>query len=520
MQKILQKLEILSCGKLHWIVVGLSLLIAMQVQYIQQGWINQDSVLYLEAAKLFAKAQWQAGFDVFPWPFYALCIAFVSKITTFSIHLSAQFLNVLFFAIASYSFIKIIQLAGGKQRQIIAGALIWLSAQYMIGGVLEMLMRDEGFWAFFLTSLVFFIQFFQTGQLKYAVLWQVCIIIATLFRIEAILYLLFLPWLLLFQINNNFAQKLKRFLQAHSINIVLAMVIISVFASNDALSTKLLGRLNEVFTSSLWQQFTHLFGEKSSIMSSLVLGEYLEEFAVPGLLLTFIYVMCVKTISATGLINIGLAGIAIKLQYQQYNKLINTETYRVLCAAAFIAVINMGLIITKVFVLSSRYVVALSFILMVFAAFYLAEMLKHLAPKNSKNNKMHWLVVAMIIFMLLGLVKNLLPKQNGYNYMQDAVAWLQTNNKENKPVFYEESRMRYYAGAPFKITYSETDDVLNTYISDQSIYQYDYLLVNYSASRPELANTLTKKLPQYREVKRFYAHKNKKAVLILQRKVE
>ena len=269
MQKILQKLENNSIKKLHLWVVLIGTLIAAQVQYIQHGWINPDSVLYLEAAKLFAQDAWQAGFDVFPWPFYALCIAFVSKISLLNVHLSAQILNVLFFSIATYSFIQIIQLAGGKQRQIIAGALIWLSAQYMIGGVLEMLMRDEGFWAFYLLSLVFFIRFYQQHKLKDALLWQICIIIATLFRVEAILFLMFLPLVLLWQANTSSKLKWQRFLQANAVNISLALVVIVIFSLNHNLSSHLLGRLNEVFTSNLWQQFSKNLTEKSAIMSKI-----------------------------------------------------------------------------------------------------------------------------------------------------------------------------------------------------------------------------------------------------------
>jgi hypothetical protein len=166
MFKILHQLEQKSVAQLQFWIVFIAILIAAQVQYIQHGWINPDSVLYLEAAKFFSHGEWKAGFAVFPWPFYSLCITAVNKITQLGVHVSAQILNVLFFAIATYSFIKIIQLAGGKQRQMIAGALIWLSAQYMIGGVLEMLMRDEGFWAFFLLSIVFFIRFTNNTNLK------------------------------------------------------------------------------------------------------------------------------------------------------------------------------------------------------------------------------------------------------------------------------------------------------------------------------------------------------------------
>ena len=508
MHKILQKLETYSCQKLHWWVVVLSIVVAAQVQYIQHGWINPDSVLYLEAANLFIQGAWQAGFDVFNWPLYALCIAFVSKISMFNAHLSAQILNVLFFSIATFSFVQIIQLTGGKQRQIIAGALIWLSAQYMIGGVLEMLMRDEGFWAFFLLSLVFFIQFYKTGQLKHALLWQTCIIIATLFRIEAILYLLLLPAILLFQAKPIWQQKISHFLQAHSINITLAVIITGIFTTNGALSTKLLGRLNEIFTSNLWQQFILQLQTKSQIMSTQVLGQYLDEFALPGLLLTFIYVVCAKTISTTGLINIGLAGMFIK--QQQKNKLMNAEAYRVLLAAAFIALLSMLLIITKAFVLSGRYVLALSFILMVFATFYLAELFSHLQSNTTGNKRMNWLVTALILFMVLSSIKNLLPKQKGYNYQQDAVAWLQANNTQNKPVFYDEARMRYYAHAEFLMPWSDNWSNTLSLIASKEIYQYDYLLINFTAKQASKKLQFEQQLPDYHNINNFYDVKAKK----------
>ena len=411
----------------------------------------------------------------------------------------------LFFGIATYSFIHIIQLAGGKQRQIIAGALVWLSAQYMIGGVLEMLMRDEGFWAFYLLSIVFFMRFYQQHRTKDALLWQVCIIAATLFRIEAILFLMFLPLILFFQAGFSVHQKWRNFFQTNSIHLILAILIIGVFALNDNLSTKLLGRLNEVFTTNLWQQFTKIFSEKSTIMSSQVLGEYLEEYATQGLLMTFIYVMLTKSITATGVINIGLGALALK-----HNKvLIENSAFQVLRAAAMIALLNMALIMVKVFVLSSRYVLALSFILMVFAAFYLAEIL---FGKPVLKNQKHqgWLAIALVIFMLSGAIKNLLPKKAGYNYQQEAVAWVQANNKENKPVFYDEPRMRYYANASFVMPWP--DNWLNTLtlLNNKQIEKYDYVLINFSASEAKHKLYVEKKLLSYNNVMNFYDAKEKK----------
>ena len=290
-----------------------------------------------------------------------------------------------------------------------------------------MLMRDEGFWAFYLRACVFY-RFYQSNHIKDALLWQTCIIVAMLFRIEAILFLIFLPLILLLKKDKSLKARLADLFKCNAIHIGLTIAVVMIFVTNSELSTAFLGRLNEIFTSNIIHEFTKNLVEKSQIMSTQVLGKYLEEFALQGLLLTFVYVIFAKTITATGVINVALAGFVIKHKKQ----LIEINAYRVLKAAAIIALINMGLIITKVLVLSSRYVLALSFVIMVFAAFFLAELFKHLTQSNKQKK---WLVIGLIVIMMLGAVKNILPKQKGYNYSKRPSLGSRANNKYNKPFF-------------------------------------------------------------------------------------
>ncbi len=510
MTNLLKKIDALSRKQLFWCLPIAAALLAGWMQYIQHGWINPDSVLYFEAAKLFAIGQCQQGFNIFPWPLYSLCIAAVHKITGLEIQLSAQVLHALFFAITTFSFLKVIQLAGGSSRAALAGALILFSSQYLVGDILEMLMRDQGFWAFFLSSLVFFIKFYKTKRYQDAIFWQICIIIATLFRIEGISYLIFLPVILLFAQQETWDQRIRNFLKCNFLNIALGTIVLGalLLSSNSSISN--FGRLSEVFTSNFFQELTLQLRNKSNIMSQQVLGKYLQDFATQGLLLTFLYVMIVKAISSTGIANVSLAMFTIQSKHQ----LIDDQAFRVLRAAAIIAIINMALIITKTFVLSGRYVLALSFILMIFASFYLADLFKYLESKSNSDRKLKWLTIALVGFMLLSLVKNILPKAEGYNYMQDAVTWVNTNNKENKPVFYDDSRVRFYANAPFVGTGSDSWFIVTSAIENQSIQKYDFLLINHSAKHPEREKLIKEKLTQYSEVKRFTSHNTKKTLVI------
>ncbi|MBX9676833.1 MAG: hypothetical protein K2V71_09565 [Methylotenera sp.] len=514
MNRFLNKIDVSDPSKLTLVIVILAMLIAAQIQYIQHGWINPDSVLYLESARLISLGHWSAAFEVFNWPLYSACIAAIHKISSLNIHHSAQLLSVIFFGITAFSFTKVIQLAGGNNRTIAAGGLILLSAQYLTGDILQMLLRDEGFWAFFLTSMVFFIRFYKTNRYLDAFYWQIFAILAVLFRIEAITYLIALPLSLFFYQQATFSQKVTQFLKCNFLSIIALISIFAAILMINSLTMTSFGRLNEVFTLNLWHQLTNQFFTKSAVMSSQVLGSYLDEFAVPGLLMTFAYVILAKSIATTGIVNIGLAALTVKFR----KNLIDSTVLYILTFAAVITLINSGLIITKVFVLSGRYILALSLILMIVSAFYLAYLFQYFEIKQKKATRKKWLVSGLIVLMLLGIVKNILPKQRGYNHMQEAVSWVKIHNTSNKPVFYDDTRARYYANAPFIGTWQDNWMLVTDAIQTKQINQYDYLIINHSAKHPERESYLAKQLIAFKIVNRYATAKNKKSVVIYQKK--
>src|SRR3989338_2678056 len=125
--------------------VCLAFITALWVVHIQHGAINPDSVLYFEAAKLFSIGEWKQGVALFSWPLYSALIAVLHNLTGLSVEASAQWLTAIFFAITTFSFITLIRLAGGNKTTTICGASLLLSSSYIVGDVLPMLLRDQGF---------------------------------------------------------------------------------------------------------------------------------------------------------------------------------------------------------------------------------------------------------------------------------------------------------------------------------------------------------------------------------------
>lgn len=513
MKSFLEKLRLFPTGLLQGLLALFGALIAIQINYIQHGWVNNDSVLYFEAARLFTLGQWREGFDLFPWPLYSSLIALVHYISGFSLHFSAQILNVVFFGVATLSFLRLIRLCGGDNFTILCGAFLLLSSQYIVGDALQMLLRDQGFWAFFLTALVFFVCFYRSSSWQDAILWQLSMIIATLFRIEGITYLIILPCIFLINDHNTWKDRGISFLKAHSISVTIGAIVAGYLFFN-GLSVAHLGRLQEVFTSDLVEELTKLFVSRADIMADTVLGNYLDDFAVEGLLLTFTFIVLAKTISTAGWITIGLAAYASKLR----QSLIESDAWRILAAVAIISLADMLLIILKVFVLSSRYTVPLTLILIVLGAFGLKQLIQKLDTLHT-SRRTRWLITGLVIILMLGMVKNVLPKQEGYHYELDAIAWLKQHNTQNLPTYYETPRMRYYAGEEFIGTGSKLNwSHLQELIEKDQLDDYEFVLVSINKNDPKRIAYLTENLHSHEKVAEFKAVKGRKAVLIYQRR--
>lgn len=123
----------------------------------------------------------------------------------------------------------------------------------------------------------------------------------------------------------------------------------------------------------------------------------------------------------------------------------------------------------------------------------------------------------LLIIMAFGFTKNLMPKEAGYNYMQDAISWLHSNRKPNaNEVFYNDPRLRYYAKAPFigswPNNWQYTENSLST-----SVDKFKYLAIMYSSKNIDRLDFIKSNYSEYKELMRFYDNKKNKFVVIYQR---
>lgn len=501
----------LTENKAIWLLTLIAGLIAWRVMYIQHGWINDDSTLYFEVAKRFSAGEWRLGFELYSWSFYPLLISTLHLISNFNLHLSAQILAVGFYCITVFCLSKLIQLAGGDKLTILCGGLLFFSSTYITGDVFAMLLRDQGFWAFFLASLVFFIRYSRDYRLQDAILWQISIIIATLFRIEGLAYAFFLPFILLTQ-SSSFKANLVHLIKTNLLHLILFTGLIIAFFLTNHLNASHLGRLNEIaslFTVDDSGVINSSFTQKSAMYGNQILGKFLDDYATLGLSITLISVIAIKCFKVAG----GLTSLLIIAARSRLLTLLTPDVQKVLLAACAIAILNASVIIFRSFVLSSRYVIAFGFLMMIFAAFYAASVIRATQHEPTRTKWQLILLILTVVLMGAGLIKNLANKREGYNYEQQAVAWAKQHAHGGGTIYYDNARLRYYADAPWAGREGDTHiPLLLEHIKIES-KPYKCLVLRAEADEQEKLKQILS-IPDYREVKRF-ANKSGNQVLVL-----
>lgn len=505
-------------ASINQIQVALSiigLIVASWIMFIQQGWVNDDSVVYFETARLFSVGEWRSAVELFPWSFYPLLIATVHYFTSLDFQLSAQILNAALLALATHSLLRIIILAGGDKLSLVLAALLLFSTTYIAGDVLPMLLRDQGFWAFLLSAMVFLIKFYRQHNIKDALYWQLFALTALLFRTETISYITLLPLTLLFKPNVTMSIRARSFLLAYALYIALAALALIAVLLHGSLSLHDLTQVKDTFVKmAKVHDFSVEITAKAQAMATAVLGEPLAGFAWLGLTLTLISIAVFKCMTVAGITPLLLTA----LYYKRTKLSMAHDVHRIILAVALIAFANAIMIIVQVSILSNRYVIFFGLMLLVLATFSARALYERWQLKQL--SKIETLVAILALALVaLGSVLNCLPKDAGYNYEQQAVSYIktdQTKSPGNSKVFYSSPRTRYYGGDEYIGRGFDHWDFTQQAINDGTIYQYEYLAINLnvndqSADREKI---LAEKLPQYVLVKTFYGYKKKKRVLV------
>lgn len=437
--------------------------------------INPDAICYLYSAEAIDKGLAVASHlcEQAKWPFYSILIFGVSKLTHFSSTISAYILDGFFSLLTVMSFIAIVSLCTDRIRIIALSALVILCAHEFNSLRVE-IVRDHGFWAFYLLSLFFGLRYFIKAKTYDAFFWSASIIIATLFRIEGILFLVLFPFALFLDKQKTFFQKTIHFLQLNLLTLIgaAALFIWIMIHPNQSL-----GRLSEIqfqIQHGL-TEFIQSFQHTTNALNEYVLNHYSARDAVwiaIGMLGVWYILMVLSNLSHV---------YAIFVIYAWCQKVVKWPGKMRLAVWSYILI---NILITTVFLvdqmfLSARYLMALSLVLMLWVPFAMDNLI---AQKKHK-----WLLfLAGILVMVYGL-GGIFDLGHSKKYIRAGGDWLALHASAQQKIYSNDYQLLYYSqhigDAIFSV--GRKYENLNT-INNKKWQRYDYVALR--VSKQELQN--------------------------------
>jgi hypothetical protein len=162
--------------------------------------LNDDAFSYLRAAERFQQEGLNSVVQDYGWPGYAILIALADLLLPGGLDVSAHVLNALSYLLLTWTFIALQRDSGANQRQ------TWLAAGVvllfpLLNEMRSFIIRDAAYWAFSLLALLQLLRFARAVTpaqgLPLALAWCGSTLLASVFRLEALLPALLAPLALL-----------------------------------------------------------------------------------------------------------------------------------------------------------------------------------------------------------------------------------------------------------------------------------------------------------------------------------
>ncbi len=454
--------------------------------------INPDAICYVQSAAVIGDGGLRKAMNLCSqaqWPLYSVLIYFFSVITHLQLTYSAYFLDAVFSAVSVVLFMRIIQELGGKGRVLwLAAAIILLSHQF--NSVRQYIIRDHGFWAFYLASIFLLLRFFTTQRWYYALGWSMSLLFATLFRIEGIVFLIFLPWIIWFYSELSKWQRIKGFIQLNFIAFSIGLLVFGWLIFHPEISLASLGRMQDfVFQlfhagGMVWWRFqTSVQGVAQTVLTPDSKGEA-----------TLVFMLALMAWYGLKVIANLSIGYSVLTAYGMIKKVL---PFKGAARPVLWGYLLTNLVITCLFLaehlfLSKRYLIAFSLVLMLWVPFALEAILVSWKTKKISS----WAVSLMLATIIVSAIGGIFDFGYSKAYMRDAGNWLSENVPVNAELYSNDYQVMYYSKHFGNDIFSKVKEYQEGDIINKGKWRdFDYLAIRLSKKEVARINTQIKDQP-------------------------
>lgn len=450
---------------------------------------NVDGILYLQTASAFLQNGVHAAVAVYPWPFYSILVAITSLLTTFSLENSAFLLNLILTTTIVISFIAIVKECGGNRQTQIFAAIIILVFPYL-NHDRDNILRDFGYYAFGLLSLLFFIRYFKYPSWRNAICWSITILTATLFRVEGIILCLIAPLALFFQTQFKLTKRFIALIKIYLIPFSMALLYLFLKPHQTTIVSTHLAGLNYFYylfssissfnTSPL---FFSSFNSKINILANSLFANSLDDFdAIP----VFLYSGMVGIFFHYVVNTMGIGYLLLAYHALRY-RLIPTNRTVVLAWSAYflLSLLTICVFLIFEFFLTDRYILLSGLLFILAAPFSLNTIYNNWREKKACFTGKPWVFPLVVVFLLGNLISSVGHFGTSKTYIRNAGDWLVSHTTHSNRIFSNDPQLAYYSHRADMTNYqalsANSDPIFN--LKQINIKKYDYIAIVFNRNQ-------------------------------------
>lgn len=474
--------------------------------------INPDGMCYLLSAQLMGSGSLSDVMHLCPqskWPLYSGLIYSLSQFSHLSLFASAHIWDGIFSLMSVGTFILLVKEMGGSKPVLwLAAGVILCNHQFNV--LRDEIVRDHGFWAFYLGSIYCLMKYFQRPGITTALIWSASMVLAGLFRIEGMVFWLLIPFFLFFNFNLTLKERSKAFALLNTpLLLMIALVGLWQLSHPHPITDKL-GRVNEMLN-----QLQHgwtLLADRYQTAKAGMADYVLPSEGRPDAGVLVLIMLCgwyifnvVKTLS------LSYAALAF---YAMRSKAIKIAQPAALVWLGYFLInlaITLGFLAERFFT-SKRYLIALTLLLMLWVPFALYDL--WIKRANWRHRAFFIITVSLVAISALTSVVHF---GRSKDYLYNAGDWVAANVPKQATFYTNDLQLMYYtqrAGTDlftFFPNFSSGKPV--DLPTNQAWKQYAYLAIRVDHHRGKEVLALLQELRDLQPVKIFHNHRDDNVVI-------
>jgi hypothetical protein len=376
--------------------------------------LNRDGMLYIDSARMFLSDGLAGASTVFNWPFLPILIAGFSELSGLGLENAALLLNALFLAGACS---LLVACATRRFPEAAWPICLCLLALPGMNQYRNEILREYGCWFFFMLSFWLALRWSERPQWRSAMLIQMTLIVAALFRPEATVFYVALTLWQLFAAPAG--QRWRRAAMIGGLPLAALAVLVLLYRAGQLES-------GERIALELSRGSLALFDAKADALAQALIP-YARDQARTILFFGSLFIVPVKILKHIVPLSFALSAHSLRATLSRWQPLAWAFVMHSLVLAVFVLDLQF---------LAGRYVAVLQLLIAPLIGYGLWLMMQRFPGWR-------WLMILLAVLMTLSNVVSLKP---GKQHFSKAGEWLAQNATDSPTVYIESARAAYYAG--------------------------------------------------------------------------